>query len=141
MAAPTIQISYNDSEIRVYWDFDSTGTYASYNLYWSVASDMAGEALIKGGIPNTPDFYYSNRHIFYKFKRETIGQTINSVFYMRLKGVNVLGVEDAVNPSAIEYVPSLPELSAQYKAVEIHGFDYTNNIWRKVKVTTDGTLA
>src|SRR4030042_1075846 len=141
MAAPAIQMSYNDSEIRIYWNFDSTGTYASCNLYWSAASNMAGEALVKIGIGNTPDAYYSTKHIFYKFKRETIGQTIDSVFYMRLKGVSALGVEDAANPGPIEYIMSLPEVMAQNKAVEIHGYDYTNNMWRKVRVSVDGTLA
>lgn len=141
MAAPSLQISYNDSEIRVFWDFDSTGTYASYNLYWSAASNMAGEALVASRIGNTPDVYYSKSSIFYKFKRASIGLTVDSVFYMRLKGVSAAGVEDAANPGAIKYIPSLSEQLDQNKAVEIHGYDYTNKIWRKVKVDATGTLA
>lgn len=141
MAAPSIQVSYNDSEIRIFWDYDSTGTYASYNLYWSAAANMAGEALVASGIGNTPDVYYSKTSIFYKFKRELIGRTVDDVFYLRLKGVSAAGVEDAANPGAIKYIPSLPELIAQNKAVEIHGYDYTNKIWRKVSVDATGALS
>lgn len=141
MAAPAIQMSYNDSEIRIYWDYDSTGAYATYNLYWSVDSGMAGEALVASNIGNTPDGYYSKNSIFYKFKRDSIGRTIDSVFYMRLKGVSAAGVIDAANPGAIKYIPSLSEQLDQNKAVEIHGYDYTNKMWRKVKVDTTGTLA
>jgi hypothetical protein len=141
MAAPLIQISYNDSEIRVFWDFDSTGTYAMFNLYWSVSSAMAGEAKVASNIGNTPDAYYSKSSIFYKFKRTAIGLTNDSVFYMRLKGVSAAGVEDAANPGAIKYICSLSEQLDQNKAVEIHGYDYTNKMWRKVKVAVDGTLS
>jgi hypothetical protein len=141
MTAPSVQMSYNDSEIRVFWDMDTTGAYASFNLYWSVASDMAGESAVKSYINNTPDIYYSNKQIFYKFKRADFGLTNDSVFYMRLKGVSAAGVEDAANPGAIKYIPSLSEQLDQNKAVEVHGYDYTNKMWRKIKVGTDGTLA
>jgi len=102
---------------------------------------MAGEALVASNIGNTPDVYYSKCSIFYKFKRASIGLTVDSVFYMRLKGVSAAGVEDAANPGAIKYIPSLSEQLDQNKAVEIHGYDYTNKIWRKVKVDATGTLA
>lgn len=141
MTAPAIHIGYNDSEIKVFWDFDSTGAYARFNLYWSVDSGMAGEALVASNIGNTPDGYYSSNSITYKFKRSTIGLTNESVFYMRLKGVSAAGVIDAANPGAIRYIPSLSEQLDQNKAVEIHGFDYTNKIWRKVKVDASGVLA
>lgn len=141
MAAPSIHIGYNDSEIKVFWDFDSTGTYASFNLYWSVDSGMAGEALVASNINNTPDGYYSSNSITYKFKRASIGLTTASVFYMRLKGVSAAGVEDAANPGEIRYIMSLSEQIDQNKAVEIHGYDYTNSIWRKIKVDATGTLA
>jgi hypothetical protein len=141
MAAPSVQISYNDSEIRVFWDYDPSGAYATYNLYWSVDSGMAGEAQVASNLSNTPDGYYSRQSIFYKFKREDIGLTVDSVFYMRLKGVSASGVEDAANPGATKYIPSLSEKIAHDRAVEIHGYDYTNKIWRKVKVDATGTLA
>jgi hypothetical protein len=141
MTAPSIQMSYNDMEIRVFWDMDTTGTYASFNLYWSVASTMAGESAVVVGITNTPDPYYSNKQIFYKFKRADIGLTADSVFYMRVKGVSAAGVIDTANPGITKYIPSLSEQLDQNKAVEIHGFDYTNKMWRKVKVGTDGALA
>jgi hypothetical protein len=141
MAAPSIHIGYNDSEIKVFWDYDSTGTYASFKLYWSANSGMAGEAAIGSNINNTPDGYYSDNSITYKFKRASLGLTVDSVFYLRLKGVTAGGVEDAANPGAIRYIPSLSEQIDQNKAVQIHGFDYTNKIWRKVKVDATGTLA
>lgn len=141
MAAPSIHIGYNDSEIKIFWDFDSTGTYALFNLYWSVDSGMAGEALVASNINNTPDGYYSDNSITYKFKREVLGLTTDDVFYMRLKGVSAAGVEDAANPGATRYIMSIPEKISQEKAVEIHGYDYTNKIWRKVKVDDTGTLA
>jgi len=141
MAAPSIHIGYNDSEIKVFWDFDSTGTYALFNLYWSVDSGMAGEALVASNINNTPDGYYSDNSITYKFKREALGLTTDDVFYMRLKGVSAAGVEDAANPGATRYIMSIPEKISQEKAVEIHGYDYTNKIWRKIKVDNTGTLA
>jgi hypothetical protein len=141
MAAPSIHIGYNDSEIKIFWDFDKTGVYAWYNLYWSVDSGMAGEALVASNINNTSDGYYSSNSITLKFKREAIGLTNDSVFYMRLKGVSASGVEDAANPGAIRYISSLSEQLDQNKAVEIHGFDYTNKIWRKIKVDTTGTLS
>jgi len=141
MAAPSVQIAYNDTEIAVFWDLDKYGTYARFNLYWSVDSGMAGEALVASNINNVPNAYYSNKSVYYKFKRGDIGLTINSVFYMRIKGVSAAGVEDAANPGATRYIPSIPEKIAQDKAVEIHGYDYTNNIWRKIKVDATGTLA
>lgn len=140
MAAPAIQISYNDKEIRVFWDQDTSGSYASFNLYWSADSGMAGEATVQTYIPNVPDRYYSRSQIMFKFKREDIGLTDDDVFYMRLKGVSAAGVEDAVNVGPIKYIPSLPEQISNYRGTQIHGFDYTNKMWRKVSVDSDGTL-
>ena len=139
MGAPAVQIGYNDEEIKVYWEQDTTGSYASFNLYWSADSGMAGEALVVN-VANVPDAYYSKHHITYKFKRADLGLTVDDVFYMRLKGVSALGVEDAVNVGATKYIASLPEQLSNYKAVQIVGFDYTNKMWRKVAVDTDGTL-
>ena len=141
MSAPSIHIGYNDSEIKIFWDFDSTGTYAMFNLYWSTDSGMAGEALVASNINNTPDGYYSSNSITFKFKRETLGLTTDDAFYMRLKGVSSAGVEDAANPGLIKYIMSIPEKISQEKAVEIHGYDYTNKMWRKIKVDDTGTLA
>lgn len=140
MAAPAIQISYNDKEIRVFWDQDTSGSYAFFNLYWSVASDMTGESAVQANIPNVPDIYYSKKQIMFKFKREAIGLTDDDVFYMRLKGVSAAGVEDTVNVGPIKYIPSLPEQISNFRGTQIHGYDYTNKMWRKVSVDTDGTL-
>lgn len=140
MTAPSVQLSYNDSEVRIFWDFDSTGVYSTFNLYWSAAANMAGEAQIARYIPNNPDRYFSNKSIFYKFNRATLGLTVESSLYLRLKGVNASGVEDASNPGVIRYLPSLSEQISQNKAVEMHGFDYTNKIWRKLKTDATGSL-
>jgi len=138
MAAQSVQIVYNDAEIRLMWDFDITGVFQRYNLYWSVDSGMAGEAAVMSNIPNTPGNIYSPKHVFVKFKRETIGLTNDSVFYVRIKGVNSLGVED---PGPIRYIPSLLEQIDHNNAAQIYGYDYTNKIWRRVKVLDTGALA
>ena len=131
MGAPAVQISYNDEEIRVFWDQDLFGSYAFFNLYWSVDSGMAGEAKAGENIPNVPDIYYSKHQIFFKFKREDIGLTEDNVFYMRLKGVSAAGVEDTTNVGPTKYIPSLPEELSNFRGTQIHGYDYTNNMWRK----------
>lgn len=138
MAAPSVQIAYNDEEIKVFWNYDPTGVHVSFNLYWSVDSGMAGAALVVNA-SNIPDAYYSSSHIVYKFKRATLGLTLDSVFYLRLTGVFSGGSEDPL-VGLIKYVPSLSEQLDQNKAVEIHGYDYTNKMWRKVGVSTSGTI-
>lgn len=140
MAAPQIQISYNDMDIAVYWDFDPIGSYVAYNLYWSFSADMADETLLKGGITNTPDTNFSDSAILYKFSRVSIGTTENSVFYLRLKGINSSMVEDSANPGEIKRVCSLPEQLAQYHTSQAYGFDRATGVWRKLKVTNTGSL-
>lgn len=140
MAAPQVQISYNDLDIAVYWDYDPTGTYVAYNLYWSFALDMAGETLLKGGITNTPDTNFSNKAILYKFNRASIGATENSVFYLRLKGIDSSMTEDSANPGEIKRICSLPEQLAQYHTSQAYGYDRNSNIWRKLKVTNSGSF-
>jgi hypothetical protein len=140
MAAPSIQISYNDSEIKIFWDFDPTTLYPAINLYWSSDPTMFGETLVVSYILNSPDATYSNRSVFYKFKREVIGLTNDSDFYLRLKGVLVNGLEDAANPGETRYIPSLADQVSMLNSVQIQGYDYTNDIWRSVGVSTDGSM-
>lgn len=140
MAAPQVQISYNDLDIAVYWDFDPIGSYVAYNLYWSFALDMAGETLLKGGIPNRPDTNFSTKAILYKFSRTSIGATENSVFYLRLKGIDSSMAEDSANPGEVKRISSLPEQLAEYHTSQVYGYDRTNGIWRKIKVTNTGSF-
>lgn len=141
MAAPNVQIGGNDEKMRLYWDLDQTGAYTSFNLYWSLDSGMAGEALVGTVIPNVPDAYYSNKHVNYFFNRASIGVTINTEFYIRLKGVSGAGVVDVGSPGATKLIPSLSDQREQYKSAQIYGFDPVKELWKKVKVNDDGSLA
>lgn len=140
MAAPSVQVSYNDMEIKVFWDLDITGAYVAFNLYGSFDKNMVGEAKVASNIPNSPDTTYSSKSVLYKFKREVIGAINTSIIYLRLKGVNILGVEDTVNIGAIKRIESLPEKLQRYRSAQVLGYDYNTNIWRKVKVASDGNL-
>lgn len=140
MSAPSIQLSYNDMEIKIFWDSDISGAYIAFNLYWSSDSSMAGEAIVASNISNTPDTMYSKRSVFYKFKRVAIGTTKASIIYLRLKGINSSGVEDILNVGAIKRIGSLAEQVQRYRSAQTLGFDYTTNTWKKVKVASDGNL-
>ena len=72
MAPPNIQLGGNDEKMRLYWDLDVSGAYTSFNLYWSMDSGMAGEAQVAVNIPNTPDIYYSKRHVNFFFHRSDL---------------------------------------------------------------------
>jgi hypothetical protein len=102
---------------------------------------MAGEAKVASNIPNVPDTYYSKEHITYAFKRAAISQSNTSEFYLRLKGVSPAGVEDAANPGATRIIPSLTAQREEYNATQIYGYDSTKQLWKRVKVGDDGTLA
>ena len=141
MAAPNIQMGFNDEVIKLMWDLDTTGAYGSFNLYWSLDSAMAGEAAVATGINNVADAYYSDKHVTYAFKRSDIGLTNDSEFYVRLKGVSPAGVEDVANPGAIRLIPSLSAQREEYNAMQMYGWDPTKQLWKRVKVNDDGSLA
>jgi len=140
MAAPSVQVSYNDMEIKVFWDLDITGTYIAFNLYWSFDKNMIGEAKVASNIPNSPDTNYSSKSVLYKFKREVIGAINTSVIYLILKGIDTIGVEDTVNIGAIKRIESLPEQLQRYRSAQVLGYNYSTNTWKKVKVASDGNL-
>jgi hypothetical protein len=135
MGVPAVQIAYNDEEIKVFWNEDTSGTYAFFNLYYLTDE---GEDIIATNIPNVPDGYYSNKHITYKFKRSSISLTIDDSFYIILKGVTADEGEDT---GPTRYIPSIPEQLSNFRGVQIHGYDYTGMMWRKVGVNSDGTLS
>lgn len=140
MAAPSIQIYYNDARVKIAWEVDHTSVYRSFNVYWSVSSTMAGEVLLQGRIPNVDSSFYGKGQIFYEFERSIIGLTVANELYLRLKGVNVAGVEDAVGVGATRLIPSTT-LAKEYNAIaQAYGYDYDKNLWKRVKVNDDGSL-
>jgi hypothetical protein len=141
MAAPNVQLGFNDEVVKVMWSADTLGTYSFFNLYWSTSAAMAGEAKVASNIPNIPDAYYSKEHITYAFKRATLGLANTAEFYLRLKGVSLAGIEDAGSPGATKLVPSITAQREEYNAAQIYGFDPVKGMWKKVKVGDDGTLA
>lgn len=141
MAAPSIQIAVNDETVRVMITRDLSGSYTSFNLYWSTLSTMVGEAAIANAIPNVPDTYYGKDIISYTFKRATFLIANDAEFYVRLKGVSAGGVEDAANPGATKLIPSIYSQREEYHATQIYGFDPVKQLWKKVKVTNDGAIS
>jgi hypothetical protein len=141
MAAPSVQIMINAGKMRLMWERDTTDTYRYFNLYWSLDSGMAGEAQVQANIPNVSDGYYSDRHVTYLFNRSDIGVGEGTEFYMRLKGVDAAGIEDAAHPGPTKYVRAVDAQREEYDATQIYGYDYTKQIWKRVKVQNDGTLA
>lgn len=138
MAAPVIQIYYNDAEVKIMWLPDLTGVYSTFNLYWSALSTMVGEVAIKTLIPNVAGSFYSDKHIITSFKRADIGLTTSNEFYLRLKGVSAGGVEDGANPGPTRYIQSLLEIREEFHSAQIYGFDYDRNMWKKVAVGYTG---
>jgi len=141
MAAPNVQIGFNDEVVKVMWYLDKTGTYGSFKLYWSLDSGMAGEATVATGLNNVADAYYSKEHVTYAFRRSAIGVGNDTEFYLRLKGVYPGGAEDTVNVGATRLIPSLQAQREEYNAAQIYGYDSTKQLWKRVKVGDDGTLA
>jgi hypothetical protein len=141
MAAPSIQIAINDETVRLMWVKDISGSYVSYNLYWSANVGMAGEAAIASNIPNVPDAYYGKDTILYTFKRATFLIADTDEFYVRLKGISPAGAEDVALPGPTRYIPSIYAQREEYHATQIYGYDTAKQIWKKVKVGDDGTLA
>lgn len=141
MAAPSINVMINDATIRLFWKMDTTGTYYRYNLYWSLDSGMAGEALVAENVPNQVDKYYSKDDIVYTFKRSDIGVGQDTPFYVRIKGENKAGVEDVANPSATKLIIGVSEKLSENNFAQIVGYDYDSSVWRKVKVDSTGALS
>jgi len=141
MAAPKVLVCVNDEAIKVMWTKNTTGSYGFFNLYWSTDSGMAGEAAVATNIPNVPDTYYSKEHITYVFRRSAIGVSNTTEFYVRLKGVSPAGAEDAASPGEIRLIPSITAQREEYNATQMYGYDYDKALWKRVKVTDDGTLA
>lgn len=141
MAAPSVQIGFNDEIVKVMWLLDTTGSYGFFNLYYDTSSGMSTEALVASMIPNIADTYYTKDKVTYAFKRSDIGMTINSEFYLRLKGVSPAGVEDVANPGPVRFIPSIASQREEYNATQIYGWDTVKSLWKRVKVNDDGSLA
>lgn len=142
MAAPTIQLFINDSKIRIGWKADKSHTYGAFNIYWDTDSGMAAEAVLARNIPNVASsFVGSDKYIFYTFKRSDIGLTDTSEFYVRLKGVFKSGGIDNANPGQTKLIPSLFPSREEYDASQIYGWDYNKDLWKRIKVNDDGSLA
>lgn len=141
MAAPNIQIAINDETVRLMWNRDTSAFYVSYNLYWSSSSSMAGEAKIASAIPNVPDAYYGKETILYTFKRATLLLAADAEFYVRLKGINSLGVEDNIFPGLTRLIPSIYSQREEYNSAQMYGWDPIKGFWKKIKVQDSGALA
>ena len=138
MVGPNVQIGFNHEVVKIMWTSDKTGAYVSYNLYWDTSVGMGAESLL-ATVPNVVDTYYSKEHITYAFRRVSIGLTNDSEFYLRLKGVSVLGVIDT--PGAVRLIPSLTAQREEYNATQMYGYDTSKGLWKRVKVNDDGSLA
>lgn len=137
MAVPAVQIMVNAEQMRVFWDFEPT-PYKAYNLYYSAAANMAGEALQKL-VPSIIDGTYSRSHVVHDFRRSLIGFNEGSTFYVRLKGILLsTGLEDSGNPGATKYVPAVADKIPSYNPVQLQGFD--GNVWRNTVADTAGKL-
>lgn len=138
MVGPNVQIGFNDEVVKVMWISDITGTHMSYNLYYDTVVGMGGESLV-ANVPNVPDTYYSKIHVTYAFRRSAIGVSNDTEFYLRVKGVLAGGAEDT--PGAVRLIPSLSAQREEYNAVQMYGYDSVKQLWKRIKVTDDGTLA
>lgn len=138
MVGPNVQIGFNDEVVKVMWVADTTGSYGSFNLYYDTVVGMGGEQLV-ANVPNVADTYYSKIHITYAFRRSAIGVDNNTEFYLRVKGVLPGGADDT--PGAVRLIPSLAAQREEYNAVQNYGWDPVKSLWKRVKVTDDGTLA
>jgi len=140
MAAPKIQIYFNDEKIRLYWSKADSSTYRGFFLYYSTSSAMAGESKVTDKeLPNVVDSTYSREHIIYTFNRSDISMPLDSGFFARLKGVTPAGSEDSASPGPTVYIPSTYEKVPQYQAVIIHGYDPEFGVWRRSKMRKDTT--
>lgn len=140
MAASKVQLWINAEKIRLMWDPNPATTYRTYNLYYSTNADMSGEATVATNIPNVAGSIYSNRHVMYEFTRASIGIGLNEEFYVRLKGVNPAGVEDAANPGPTKLIPALNAQREEYDATQVYGFDSEKGLWKKLSVGDNGSL-
>lgn len=141
MAAPVVQIYENGTKIRLMWELDRTGVYKAFNLYWAVPSSMAGEVLLRSNINNAANAFESNKHVFVDFTRTELGLTEASEFHVRIKGIQMSGIEDALNPSPVKFIPPATESPEEYHVAMTYGFDTTNGIWRRITVNADGSMA
>jgi len=140
VAAP-VQVHTNGDMVKIYWDPDTTGAYASYNLYYDATNPaMGAEVLLKASIPNVTDGMYSTKHVMYTFdRRPLVGLAADASFYVRVKGVSAGGVIDIVGVQAAgAYIPNVYEVSPDRRNM-MYGWDPTTNTWRPIKVTKDAT--
>lgn len=137
MSVPSIQIVYNDEEVKVFWNVDASGTYTKYDILYSDNIVTTNIGVIADSIPNSPDTYFSKNSITYKFKRETFSIANTSSFKLQLRAYDSVGTTYL---GSERYIPSIPEQLSQNKAVQIYGYDYIDGIWRKVAVGSTGAL-
>lgn len=136
MASPSIQISDNGRIMKVFWEVDTSGLHSSYTLYWDDNSGFASPTQLGGTFINSPDTTYSNKHIIYRFSRDTLGVSDNTGFYLRLTGALVAGGTDY---SSVKYVPALNEDVPANNVARLFGYDPSTEIWRKVVVVKDSS--
>jgi len=137
MAAPSVQIQINDTNVKVFWETDRSGLYSAFKLYYSADSGMAGEVAFPKTLINSPCLPYSDKHIVYSFIRQVVGVG-EAGFYLRVKGIlAATGLEDAANPGAIRYIPALSESIPLNTVSMLYGYDPTAGIWRKAVVEKD----
>jgi hypothetical protein len=137
MAVPSVQIKQNDEKVEVFWEIDTEGLYPHFKLYYSAASNMAGEVAFSPTFLNSPSSKYSDKHIMYEFNRGDIGFDTSTGFYMRVKGVATGGGETA---GPTRYIPALDEVAGMENVSKLYGYDTNAGVWRKVLVDATGRL-
>jgi hypothetical protein len=135
-----ISIKENTNRIKIFWDFDRSSVYVSFNLYYSL--DNGSFSLLDSGIINQPTSY--GKIIDYSFMRNDIGVTINTPFYLRLTGVDASAVESP--PGLSKRVNSendpVPVTTTSTQNIIGHmvGYDSVIKGWRKIGIEEDGSL-
>lgn len=92
-----LQVGENYSRVQVFWDLDTTGTVAGFNLYWADVKTGTWTKVNGGPIRNTPS--YGRVYVDYIFTRASIGVPDDAPFFLRATEVDTLGVESAPGPS------------------------------------------
>lgn len=127
--------------IRIFWDYNPSESYVTYNLYYSL--DNVTFSLLVSDIPNEPTSY--GKIIDYRFLRTSVpGVSSSTPFYLRLTGVSEAALESSPGPSKRinpehDLVP-LTTTSSPNVIGHAYGYDTSIKKWRKINVDNEGTL-
>lgn len=136
-----ISVRENSSRIKIFWDFEATSPYVSFNIYYS--TDNSSFTLFRQGIPNAATSY--GKIIDYSFSRFDIpGVALSTPFYLRLTGVDAELVESPPGPhkrlNAEQDPVPMTTSSSQNVIGHMMGYDSSVRGWRKIGIGSDGSL-